>query len=218
MRDLVDLPDLSVTAPPDGVILAGPPGRLQGRLHVTNTGQQRSSLRGFSVRLHDLPEQPAPGRLGAHLAPAASADVTASLELPAGTPPGEYHLMLDVAGHPVQATLHISADPALALSPTRVILEAGTSTVQLVLHNSGNVPQQIAPVARARLNEDPDLFALPTGRPPESETADRGTGPDAVLRVTDPVSLDPGATVVVDAEVQVDDDLDRERRYLALLR
>ena len=218
MRQLVDLPDLTVTTARDGpLILAGPPARLQGRLIVTNTGQRRSRLRGFAVQDHDLPGEPRQGRLVADVAPAASADVTASLELPARTPPGEYHGTLDVAGHPVQATLHVSAEPALTLSPTRVVLEAGTSRVQLVLHNSGNVQQQIAPVARARLDEDPDLLALPTARPPENDTADRGSGPDAVLRVPGPVGLDPGTTAVVDAEVEIAENLDGERRYLARL-
>jgi hypothetical protein len=218
MRQPAVLPDLGVTAAGEGwLILAGAPGRLRGQLHVTNAGARPSSLRGFAVRASDLPERPAPGQLGVRLAADTSSDVTASLELPAGTPPGEYHATLDVAGHEVEAVLLVSSDPALDLTPSRVFLRAGTTPVQLVLHNTGNVRLQVAPTSRARLGRDPDLTALPTDRSAPRAGGDDAPGPDAVLRVADPPDLQPGETRVVDAVVEVDGDLDHERRYLALL-
>lgn len=219
MRQPALVPDLDVTGPGDRrVILAGAPGRLRGRLHVTNTGAQRASLRTFAVRAHDLPEQPAPGQLGVRLEPDVSGEVTASLELPAGTPPGEYHATLDVGGHEVEAVLHVSPDPTVDLTPGRVfLLDTGPTTVQLVLHNTGNVRVRVAPTARARLTSDPDLTALPTGRSGSRAGDDGSTGPDAVLRVPQPPDLEPGDTAVVDAVVEIDGDLDHERRHLALI-
>lgn len=217
MRQTADLPDLAVRAPGDGqVILAGAPGRLRGQLHVTNTGPQPSRLQRFAVLGHDLPVQPGPGQVGARLSPDAGTEVTASLELAADTPPGEYHATLDVAGHQVEAVLHVSPEPAVDLTPSRVFLDAGGAGVRLVLQNTGNVHLQVAPTARARLTRDPDLTALPIDRParlPDDATA----GPDAVLRITGPLDLAPGETHVVDAEVEVDGEVDPERRYLALL-
>ena len=216
MRQPADLPDLAVRAPGDGqVILAGAPGRLRGQLHVTNTGPQPSRLQRFAVLGHDLPAQPGPGQVGARLSPDAGTEVTASLELAADTPPGEYHATLDVAGHQVEAVLHVSPEPAVDLTPSRVFLDAGGAGVRLVLQNTGNVHLQVAPTARARLTRDPDLTALPIDRP--ARLPDDTAGPDAVLRITGPLDLAPGETHVVDAEVEVDGELDPERRYLALL-
>lgn len=217
MRQTADLPDLAVRAPGGGrVILAGAPGRLRGQLHVTNAGSQPSRLQRFAVRANDLPVQPGPGQLGVRLAPDAGAEVTASLELPPDTPPGEYHATLDVAGHQVEAVLHISPEAAVELTPSRVFLDAGATGVRLVLQNTGNVLVRLAPTARARLTRDPDLTALPFDRSVRDHDDDPA-GPDAVLRIPGPLGLEPGETAAVDAEVEIDGDLDAERRYLALL-
>jgi hypothetical protein len=217
MRQTADLPDLEVRAPGGGqVILAGAPGRLRGQLHLTNAGSQPSRLQRFAVRTNDLPAQPGPGQLGVRLAPDAGAEVTASLELAPDTPPGEYHATLDVAGHQVEAVLHISPEPAVELTPSRAFLDAAATGLRLVLRNTGNVRVGVAPTARARLTRDPDLTALRFDRTARDHDDDPA-GPDAVLRIPGPLDLEPGATAVVDAEVEIDGDLDEERRYLALL-
>lgn len=218
MRALHAGPDLVVRAPGDGrVILAGPPSRLRGQVHVTNTGATRSSLRGFDVGAHDLPAQPAPGRLGLRLAAAAGADVTASLALPPDTPPGEYHATLDVGGHDIEAILYVGADPRLDLTPARVVIETGPERRQLVLRNAGNVPVQLAARTRARLCADPDLAALPIHSAGVRERDAELLRPDAVLLIPGGVRLAPGEVAVVDTEIEVDGELDRERRYQALL-
>jgi hypothetical protein len=215
VRQASALPDIVVRPARDGpLILAGSPGRLRGELHITNAGAERASLHGFVVRTHDLPAQPAAGQLNGRLPPGASEAVTASLALPSDTAPGEYHATLDVAGHEINATLHVSSDPSLELTPSRIFIEVGVTEVRLVARNTGNVRLAVASHARAGLRSDPDLSALSLGAAePEREDASG----DAVLRLPATVSLDPGDVMVLDVEVQVSTDIDGDRRYLALL-
>ena len=215
MRQASLLPDIVVRPARDGpLILAGSPGRLRGELHITNAGADRASLHGFVVRKHDLPAQPAAGQLGGRLPPGASLPVTASLALPAGTPAGEYHATLDIAGHEIDATLHVSSSPSLELTPSRIFIDAGVTSVRLVTRNTGNARLAIASYARARLRRDPDLSPLLSG---DTETEREDTAVDAIFRLPATVTLDPGDVLVLDAEVDVSGDIDGDRRYLALL-
>ena len=203
MRQANLLPDLVVRPLRDGpLILAGTPGRVRGELHVSNAGAERASLHGFAVRKHDLPAQPAPGQLGGRLLPGASGAVTASLVLSPDTPPGEYHATLDIAGHEIEATLHVASDPSLELIPSRMFVDAGTTSCRLVVRNTGNVRLQIAPLARARLTSDPDLTALPMSASPEPERADPSDVLRRRFRIPATVALDPGEVLVLDAEVE----------------
>jgi len=215
VRQASALPDIVIRPARDGpLILAGAPGRLRGELHVTNAGAERASLHGFVVRTHDLPAQPAAGQLNGRLPPGTSEAVTASLSLAADTPPGEYHATLDIAGHEIDATLHVSSDPSLELTPSRVFVDAGVTSLRLVARNTGNARLAVAPYARARLRSDPDLSPLSLGAAePDHEDATS----DALFRLPASVALDPGDVLVLDAEVEVSGDIDGDRRYLALL-
>lgn len=216
MRQASPLPDIVVRPVRDGpVILAGTPGRLRGELHITNAGAERARLHGFVVGKHDLPAQPGAGQLGGRLPPGASGAVTASLVLAPDTPPGEYHATLDIAGHEVEATLHVASDASLELTPSRIFVDAGVTSVQLVARNTGNARLAVAALARARLTSDPDLTALPRGASIETERDDAPV--DAVFRLPATVTLDPGDVSVLDAEVEVSGNIDAERRHLALL-
>jgi hypothetical protein len=219
VRQVSVLPDIVVRPARDGpLILAGSPGRLRGELHITNAGAERARLHGFVVRKHDLPAQPAVGQLGGRLPPGASGAVTASLALAADTPPGEYHATLDIAGHEIIATLHVSSSPSLELTPSRIFVEAGMTSVRLVARNTGNARQTIASYARARLRSDPDLSPL-SSAVSETDRVDAAIDAaiDAAFRLPATVTLDPGDVLVLDAEVEVGGDIDRDRRYLALL-
>ena len=110
MRQTADLPDLVVRAPGDGpVILAGAPGRLRGaaaRHEHRPAAEPPAALRRAGSR-------PAgPARSGPARRPAVSRRRHRGHRLararPADTPPGEYHATLDVAGHEVEAILHVS--------------------------------------------------------------------------------------------------------------
>jgi hypothetical protein len=215
MRQAGVLPDIVVRPARDGpLILAGSPGRLRGELHVTNAGAERASLHGFVVRKHDLPSQPTAGQLGGRLPPGASSAVTASLALPADTPPGEYHATLDIAGHEINATLHVASSPSLEITPSRIFVETGVTSLRLVARNTGNARLSVAPLARARLRSDLDLAPLSLGA---TETEGEDAPFDAIFRLPATATLDPGDVLVLDAEVDVSSDIDSDRRYLALL-
>jgi hypothetical protein len=215
VRQATALPDIVVRPPGDGpLILAGSPGRLRGELHVTNAGPDSARLHGFVVRKHDLPAQPAAGQLHGRLPPGADGAVTASLSLPSNTPAGEYHATLDVAGHEIDATLHVSSDPSLELTPSRIFVGTGVTSLRLVARNTGNARLSVGPLARARLRSDPDLSSLALG---EAKPEREDTSGDALIRLPATVTLDPGDVVVLDAQVEVSTDIDGDRRYLALL-
>jgi hypothetical protein len=215
VRQASVLPDIVVRPARDGpLILAGSPGRLRGELHVTNAGAESARLHGFVVGKHDLPAPPAAGQLGGRLPAGASGLVTASLALPADTPPGEYHAMLDIAGHEVNATLHVASSPSLEITPSRIFVETGMTAVRLVARNTGNARLAVASLARARLRSDPDLAPLSLGA---TETEREDAPFDAIFRLPATATLDPGDVLVLDAEVEVTSDIDSDRRYLALL-
>lgn len=195
------------------VVLAGPPARLRGEVHLTNTGSTPMRVRGFGVRGAELAGVPGAGRLTARLGAGDAVATRAAVALPTTTPPGRYPVTLDVEGSVVPATLVVTADPSSEVAPGRVLCGPGRTEVELLLTNTGNVTLDLAPRTRATLRADPDLAALPLLPRP----GDADDGPHAALELTDQAPLEPGERRTVRAAVVVPDDVDPERRYLALL-
>ena len=200
----------------DPVVLTGPPTRLRGDVHLTNTGSAPLRVRGFGVRGEGLTGGAGGGRLTARIAGGDAVATRAALALPAATPPGRYAVTLDLGGHEVAATLVVAADPSSDVTPGRVLCGPGRTEVELLVANTGNVPLDLAPRTRARLRADPDLAAPPLLPGPGDGDGDDG-GPHAALEVRDPAPLAPGERRAVRAAVVVPDDVEPERRYLALL-
>jgi hypothetical protein len=210
--------DLEVEVPGAGpVVLAGPPGRLRGKVQIRNVGAERISLHRFDVSAHDLPGQPGAGQLGVRLPAGGNALVTASFGLPSGTPPGEYHATLVIAGHQIESVVHVVKDPSLDLLPSKVFVDRGITPVQLVARNTGNVRLQIAPLSRGRLSSDADVGAVLGPMTSEAQREEQSTAYDAVLRIPGMTVLEPGEVSVVSAEVEVDTRIDAQRRHLVLL-
>lgn len=179
----------------DRLVLAGPPGRLTGVFSVANSGDRTLPIDGVRVRRPKQPE--VSGTAGAVLAPGETAPVPVRVTLAPDTPPGEYPAEVEVAGTVRAVTLRVEARLAVTVSPPSVVAAPGTEQVTLDLSNTGNVALPLAALTRARTDDGgPD------------------PGPDVVLRIADPPTVEPGQRVTVPAALEIPD-LDPARRHTA---
>jgi hypothetical protein len=193
-----------------GIVLTGPPGQLRTAVSVENVAEQRVAVRGPA--LHRSGHEPLTGAGAAVIGPGATARVPVTFSLEAGTPPGEYDAEVEVGGVRRPALLRVEPRPSLSVSPRRLLAGVGRTTVVLTVTNDGNVGMALAPLARARTRWD-------DGGPGRSrDDAGRDDpGPDVSLSLTQPPTVEPGATVTVEGRLDVPGDLDPTRRHVARL-
>nr|UXE45874.1 hypothetical protein Hi04_10k_c5380_00026 [uncultured bacterium] len=140
--------------------LAGPPRRLAGRMHLRNPQSASLVLRdaGFadpSGRLHHMAERHAFAPVV--LRPAEERAVPLKISIDPSTPPGEYHVELDVMGQMRPAVLDVAETVRLRVEPNRIVLMSELRQprrMQIVATNEGNVPLSIDLSADIDLRDD----------------------------------------------------------------
>jgi hypothetical protein len=188
-------PATAASPPDEPLILVGPPGRLRGTVTVANAVDERVAVRG--AVLHREGEPTLSGAATALIPPGATAAVPVTLGLARTTAPGEETAELEVGGIRRPARLIVEPEPAVRVSPRRLLAAPGALAFTLAVVNDGNVPIPLAVRTRARTDDGgPD------------------PGPDVTLTVPDAPVVPPGGSVAVAAELTVPD-LDPTRRHLA---
>jgi hypothetical protein len=189
------------------LVLAGPPERLTGSVSIANTGAETLSVTGGRL-LHDsLPH--AHASLTAVVPSGATHTVGITASLDPATPAGEYAAQLEVGGQRRDVLVTIDESPSMSVRPARLYLGAGSEPVQLVVSNTGNVPVRLARTTAATA-----VVVIPYA-------VERGA---AITLTLDPTayaatggSIPPGAAVTLPAQVSVPQELDPQRRHVALL-
>jgi hypothetical protein len=234
------LPDYDIVASPADapIVLAGPPGRLSGRLALHNTGETRvvlrqASLRDVSGALGDRPVQHSFHPVVLH--PAQGRTMPLRLAIDPATPPGEYHCELEVAGRTRPAVLHVVEAFTISVSPSVVVVENRPGEVQrkqLVVTNDGNVGITVGDIGDVVLEDDmiwcraeraaigpwmekndPRLEELVVAVLKAARDEAYRSGNLLVRNLAGEVDLPAGATVTIDLEITVPERLHRNSRY-----
>lgn len=159
------------------------------------------------------------------------------------TPPGAYDAEIDIGGVTQPVTLVVNEDIALTLSESEVVVIAGQERVKsITMRNIGNLPLPVSQIGPAELDVDrarPTLLQrlglLPFDAPVDpaaprraydARSGDRERDaaaedgkeeereiPTVTARLTTPVLVAPGETVVGDWTVTVEGPLDPGVRY-----
>ena len=234
------LPDYDIVASPADapIVLAGPPGRLSGRIDLHNGGDQRVVLRQAALKDATGALGPGPLHQTFHpvvLHPAQGRRVPLRVAVDPATPPGSYRCELEVAGQSRPAVLHVAEVFSLSVSPEVIVVENRPNEVQskqLIVTNDGNVDVAVGDIGEVVLEDDmiwcraeraaigpwtekddPRLEELVVAvlRAARDE-AYRG-GNLAVRNVAGEVAVPAGTTVAIDLEVVVPERLHRNSRY-----
>jgi hypothetical protein len=220
------------------LVLAGPPEALTGLVQYHNRGAVTVVLRDAGVRdpAGLLPLRST--RYPLHprtLRPDQSGTLPLSVTLEPGTPPGEYHVELDLGGRTRPATLHVVAVVALSVVPASLVVANQVGIPQsrrVIVTNEGNVPFRLGDVGNVDLRDDlpleraPRLGLVPL---PDAEALDLDALVVAVLAVArdearevrslrvralgPDLELHPGETKAIDLEITLQAELPSGRRY-----
>jgi hypothetical protein len=184
------------------LILAGPPGSVRGRITLTNTGSERLVIRGATIH---LPKQaPIAVPLTALVGPGASTEAVVSADLGGDWPAGSLRGELEVNGQRQGVEIRVAESIGINVTPSEVLAVAGDTDVSLSIRNYGNVPIRLARITRGRL--------VPHDRDdPQSEL------PDATLTLAKAITVEPGAELVLSAQVSIPRGLAADRRHRARL-
>jgi hypothetical protein len=142
------------------ISLSGPPRRLAGEVRLRNPKPSSLVLRdaGFLDRSGRLPLMSERYAFApVVLRPAEERTVPIQIGIDPATPPGEYHVELDVMGHVRPAVLSVAETVALRVEPKRVVIMSDAQLPwhgQVVLTNDGNVALPINAVADVDLRDD----------------------------------------------------------------
>src|SRR5215472_12231061 len=161
MSDTADAVTLDL---PDQV-LVGPPGHLQGEVHLRNAGPRKVIVREPRIRtraaqlvaLHDQAEEATWNLRRMILRPGQARRIPISLELDPRTPPGVYEVEIDVLGQRRPLTVHVTELVRLAMAPDEVVVEnhpGKTVTKTVVLTNRGNVPVTVPKIGSVGLDDE----------------------------------------------------------------
>jgi hypothetical protein len=232
-------PIVFLSAPKDEPIrLSGPPLRLAGRVRMRNPHARSFVLRNMALldrsgRLADLAPQHAFQPVV--LRPREERAAPFSISLDPLTPPGEYHVELNVSGQSLPAVLSVAEAVALRVEPQSVVV-ANDAAVRvkkkIILSNEGNVPLDIGDIGDVELRDDlaqprdlrgvigPLLEEIPKKIDDVvaalvAITSPRGpaVGLLSVRMHGDSFSLAPGRTATVELEITVPAGLAAHGRY-----
>lgn len=195
--------DALVLTADEPILFVGRPTSLRARLQLENSSDTRMSLRSLTVTADDAPA--AEAQVIAVLPAGGRSTVTATLSLNRRTAPGSYPAQVHVGAQLRPARLVVLASTELDLVPGRVVAQARSSTFPVVVRNEGNVDVTLVGLVHADLRRD--------GR----QVQEGDDSPAAAARLPGPVRLEPGSSAVLDLTVELPDDLDPTRRYVAEL-
>jgi hypothetical protein len=227
------------------LVLIGEPGRIKGKLNLTNTGTEDMVLEGAQLRTAAATTK----RSGAALEinkplnpiivrPGRSRSVSLKMALDPTTPPGEYDAELEAGGEVKPVKVHVIEKVDIRLFPDRLIVReapGGTAVKRVVIRNDGNVPVTVGDIGAVVLEDDRlqcrilrrFAAAIDTGnRDAEFEDYFRtlieqiqGVLQQAgALRVrsrSGSVTVPPGGTEAIDLEIHLPESLDKRTRYTA---
>ena len=185
------------------MILSGPPRSLRGRISVANTGPERLVIKG--ALLHLPKQSPIPVQLTALVGPGATVDSVVSIDLGPGWPAGTSRGELEVNEQRRDVEVHVVPTIGIDVTPGELLAAEGTTTITLDLRNVGNVTLPLARTTRGR------LVAHDSGDPHVDSSH------DATLRLARAVTLKPGESASLSAEVLVPPGLASDRRHRAHL-
>ena len=188
-------PDTAASQP---LIFAGPPGQLLSTVSVANTGDRRLVLRTLTVRREGGADVVA--RAPAVVRPGDTVTVPVSVELEPRTPPGDYAAAVEVSGVSREAVLRVEPHLSVRVRPRRILGVPGSQALTILVSNDSNVAVPLAAVTKAYTDDG--------GSDP---------GPDVLLTLDRPETLEPGAAVELAGRLEVPTDLDPARRYRALI-
>jgi hypothetical protein len=234
-------PDL-ITLPGDAsLVLSGPPSKLTGQVELLNTGAARVVVRDAGVKdpggvLTGGVSRPAFSTLVLH--PNQGRTVPLKIALAPSTPPGEYHVELDVAGQSRPLVLNVMETFDVTVQPDTLVvanLPGQAQHKRLSVTNEGNVAFTIGALGPVDLEDD---LAQDRIRrlvvEPWAETTDldiealvvailRATreevppGSLEVSNLTGDIRVMPGQTVSLDLAITLQTELPPNRRYRGVM-
>ena len=216
--------------PDEGVIFAGDPGALSADVWLENRAASELHIRRASV-LSKVVRAAEPGDSGRlariqvpkRIQPHECHHLAVSFDVDPFTPPGTYDASIvleGVDGNTIfPAQIVVTQNYSLSIEPDQIVLTVppgGTGEGEVVVSNDGNVPIEVGPMGEYTLEdrwrepvcccscheEEGDRIAEADG---ESSVDDRRIG--AVVIDNDPMTVEPGATVVVRFVARVPPDL-----------
>ncbi len=220
------------------LVLAGPPARLTGNLHVHNRSDTHLVLR--DVGLTDPSGVLTIGRSRQKvstlvLRPHQERRVLLRLALPSTTPPGEFHAELEIVGQSRPIELHVTEVVDLTVTPQSIVVLNRRGERQhrrIVVTNDGNLAFTIGDFGDVDLEDDviPDRAVRLALEQCAGIGKDKIEGPLlALLRIRDEgawrrgglsvrrlgenIEIAPGATTAIDLEITLETELPPNSRY-----
>ncbi len=221
---------------------SGPPAALRGVMTVRNPSERRlmlSRIHGFDVTVRGGPgaEGVTMARIGRAtvLAAGEARQVPVTLALDPHTPPGQYHVELEVAGQRRRAAVTVVEEINFDAQPTEFVVENRPKATQdklLVVSNRGNVPVNIRDIGAVPLDDElltcrslrgalrewtsrqennVESYLVEVGRQANRALEDAG-----ILRVhiaDSPLAVAPGEQRTLSLSIEVPSTLDQHTRY-----
>ena len=236
------LSDMSSEEP---LILIGEPGRIKGKLHLTNTGSEEVVLQNARLRATPAKKGRSKSTLEFNkplhpiiVRPGRSRSVSVKMVLDPSTPPGEYDVELEAGGEIKPVKVHVIEKMDISLNPSKLIIRespGGTVTKRVVIRNDGNVHIVIDDIGAIVLEDDRlecrilrrVVAAIDTENSDASfedhfrtaiaqvQGVLQQSGALRVRNTTGSVTLSPGATQAIELEIQLPKTLDKRSRYSA---
>ncbi len=226
------------------LVLTGPPGAISGAFHVRNSSSEKMRVAGVRLR-----PSAGGGKLGMRsrlasmlqddgvelrriiVRPGQSRPVPVALSLDSRTPPGTYHLELQVQDQLRAVVMHVTENVSLRISPETVVLSnlpGSKVTKNVVFMNDGNVPIDVRTIGTIVL--DDELASCRALRGALADVGETMTTLDEfvaalgkrfktlydtmVLKVQNSaITLEPGQTESVKLTITLPDNLDKRARY-----
>jgi len=223
------------------LVLSGPPGEIKGQIQLHNPGDAKVVLRDAGIndpsgvlRLPSARHPLAPFVLR----PDQGGSVPLSIAVDPSTPPGDYHVELEVGGRSRQAVLHVHELFDLSVEPRTLVVANQTGSAQakrLTVRNDGNVAFTIGDPGTVDLRDDmprdrdvvrltlepllnlnrdnPDLEALVVALLAAAREEPERVGSLAVRTRGGKIDVQPGETKAVELEITLEHELPPNRRY-----
>jgi len=231
-----------IAAPEDEpLVLSGPPQELTGQVELHNPGKVNVIIRDAGLNdpsgvLISRPSRLALPTLVLHPDQGRSLPLTVALDKK--TPPGVYHVDLDLAGRSRSAVLNVMEVFKLSVQPKSIVVSNFAGIIQrkqLLVNNEGNVDFTIGDIGEVDLKDDmvwDRAVRLAVEQIADKANLDIEELVVAVLRVTrenayrpgmllvhnasGKVALLPGETATIDLEITLREELPYNSRYRGL--
>jgi hypothetical protein len=230
--------DIFALAGDEPLVLAGSPTALTGHVELRNQGNANLVIRDAGLK---DPSGVLTGELFRHplpplvLRPNQTRTIPFKVAIDPTTPPGEYHVELDLAGRSRSAVLYVTEMFDLTVRPRSVVVLNLPGHVQqrrLIVTNEGNVALNIGDIGEIDLYDDlifDRVIRVAANLPVDRAKADIEELVVAVLRVVrehaprvgvlqvrnlgGKVDVAPGQTAVIDLGITLQEELPHNSRF-----